>query len=76
MHFRPRLPSFLADFPSPAKTQLKSENKGKTGLKVLTNEKRGGLKVAEFDRSPFKLFTLKFSNKSVQSPSCERHKTA
>jgi hypothetical protein len=45
-------------------------------LKVLTNEKRDGLKVAEFDRSPFKLFTLKFSNKSVQSSSCERLKTA
>jgi hypothetical protein len=45
-------------------------------LKVLTNEKRGGLKVVEFDRSPFKLFTLKFSNKSVQSSSCERQKTA
>jgi hypothetical protein len=42
-------------------------------LKVLTNEKRGGLKVEAFDRSPFKLFTLKFSNKSVQAPSCERH---
>jgi hypothetical protein len=27
-------------------------------LKVLTNEKRGGLKVVEFDRFPFKLFTL------------------
>ncbi len=25
-----------------------------------------------FDRSPFKLFTLKFSNKSVQAPSCDR----
>jgi hypothetical protein len=44
-------------------------------LKLLTNEKRGELKVVQFDRSPFKLFTLKFSNKSVQSPSCERHKT-
>jgi hypothetical protein len=30
-------------------------------LKVLTNEKRGGLKVA-FDRSPFKLFTLRFAS--------------
>ncbi len=29
-----------------------------------------------FDRLPFKLFTLKFSNKSVQSSSCERPKTA
>jgi hypothetical protein len=45
-------------------------------LKVLTNEKRGGLKVIAFDKSPFKLFTLKFSNKSVQSSSCERPKTA
>jgi hypothetical protein len=45
-------------------------------LKVLTNEKRGGLKVVEFDRSPFKLFMLKFSNKSVQSSSFERPKTA
>jgi hypothetical protein len=45
-------------------------------LKVLTNEKRGGLKVVAFDRSPFKLFTLRFSNKSVQAPSCERLRTA
>jgi hypothetical protein len=27
-----------------------------TDLKVLTNEKRGGLRVVLFDRSPFKLF--------------------
>jgi hypothetical protein len=46
-----------------------------TGLKVLTNEKRGGLKVVLFDRSPFKLFSLRFSTKSVQAPSCERPKT-
>ncbi len=45
-------------------------------LKVLTNEKRGGLKVVEFDRSPFILFTLRFSNKSVQAASCERLRTA
>jgi hypothetical protein len=38
--------------------------------------KRGGLKVVAFDRSPFKLFTLRFSNKSVQAPSCERPRTA
>ncbi len=44
-------------------------------LKVLTNEKRGGFTMLLFDRSPFKLFTLKFSNKSIQSSSCERHKT-
>ncbi len=45
-------------------------------LKVLTNEKRGGLKVIAFDRSPFKLFTLRFSNQSVQAPSFERRRTA
>jgi hypothetical protein len=45
-------------------------------LKVLTNEKRGGLSMVSFDRSPFKLFSLKFSNRLVQAPSCERHKTA
>jgi hypothetical protein len=38
----------------------------------LTIEKRCGLKVVAFDRSPFKLFTLRVSNKSVQAPSCER----
>ncbi len=49
---------------------------GKHRLKVLTNEKRGGLSMVSFDRSPFKLFSLKFSNKLVQAPSRERHKTA
>ncbi len=44
-------------------------------LKVLANEKRGGLKVIVFDKSPFKLFTLRFSTKSVQAPSCKRPKT-
>jgi hypothetical protein len=44
-------------------------------LKVLTNEKREGLRVISFDRSPFKLFSRKFSKESVQAPSCERHKT-
>ncbi len=44
--------------------------------KVLTNEKRGGLIVILFDRFSFQLFTRKFSNKSVQSSSCETHKTA
>jgi hypothetical protein len=29
-----------------------------------------------FDRSRFKLFSRKFSNKLVQAPSCERPKTA
>jgi hypothetical protein len=45
-------------------------------LKVLTHEKRGGLKVVAFERSPYKLFTLRFSNKSVQAASCERRRTA
>ncbi len=31
--------------------------------KLLANEKRGGLKVVTFDRSPFKLFPLRFSTK-------------
>ncbi len=42
---------------------------------VFTNEKRGGLKVASFDWSRFKLFTLKFWNKLVQTPFIERLKT-
>ncbi len=29
-------------------------------LKKLTNEKSDGLKVAAFDRPPFKLFTMRF----------------
>jgi hypothetical protein len=45
-------------------------------LEVLTNEKRGGLKVVSFEWSPCKLFTLRFTNKSVQAPSRERPKTA
>ncbi len=45
-------------------------------LKVLTNEKRGGLPVVSFDRPGYKLFSRWFSNKSMQAPSCERHKTA
>ncbi len=44
-------------------------------LKVLTNEKRGGIKVIAFYRSPFKLFTLRFSKKSVNAPSSERPQT-
>ncbi len=43
-------------------------------LKVLTNDKRGGLKVVPFDKSPFKQFTLRFSNKLVQAPFCKRPK--
>ncbi len=39
-----------------------------------SNEKRGGLKVKAFDRSPLKLFTLRFSSKSVQAPSCVKPK--
>jgi hypothetical protein len=31
--------------------------------------------VVSFDRSPFRLFSLRFSDKSVQAPSCERPKT-
>jgi hypothetical protein len=52
------------------------ENFRKISLKVLSNEKRGNLKAVAFDRSPFKLFTQRFSNKSMQAPSCERPKTA
>ncbi len=54
----------------------KSQIRKFSGLKALTNENRGGLKEVSFDRSPFKLFTLRFSNKSVEAPSCERPKTA
>ncbi len=32
--------------------------------------------MVAFDRSPFNLFMLRFSNKSVQAPSCERLRTA
>ncbi len=42
-----------------------------TNLKVLTNGKRCGLKVLSFDMSRLKLFTLRFSNKSVRAPSCD-----
>jgi hypothetical protein len=45
-------------------------------LKVLTNEKRGGLILVSFDWSRFRPFMLKFSKESVQTPSCERPKTA
>ncbi len=46
-----------------------------SSLKVLTNEKRGGLRVISFDRSPLKIISRKFSKESVLAPSCERHKT-
>jgi hypothetical protein len=59
-----------------AKETLGREKETVADLKVLTNEKRGGLTTVLFDRSPFKLFTLKFSNKSIQPSSCERPKTA
>ncbi len=42
----------------------------------MTNEKRGGLKGVAFDGSSFKLFTLRFSKKSVQAPSREWRRTA
>jgi hypothetical protein len=45
-------------------------------FKVLTNKKRGGLNLVSFDWPPFKLFSLRFSKESVQTPSCERPKTA
>ncbi len=51
------------------------DGKSGRGHKELANEKRGGLKVVSFDRSQFKLFTMKFSKNSVQTP-CERSKTA
>ncbi len=37
-------------------------------LKVLTNEKRGELKVGAFDSSPFKIFSLRF-----QTDQCRPH---
>ncbi len=40
-------------------------------IKCIDNEKKGGLEVVAFDRSPFNLF----SEKSVQAPSSERPKT-
>ncbi len=36
---------------------------------------RGGLEVVAFDRSPCKVFLLRFSKKSVQAPSCKRPTT-
>ncbi len=57
------------------RSECKESQKGNLYLKLLTNEKRGGLKVVAFDKSPFKLFTLRFSTKSVQAPSCKRPNT-
>ncbi len=45
-------------------------------LKVVTNEKWGGLAVVSQDRTRFKLFTLRILKKSFQSPSWECPKTA
>jgi hypothetical protein len=47
-----------------------------TTLKVLTNEKRGGLTAVTFDVSRIKLFAPRLSDKSMLTPSCERAKTA
>jgi hypothetical protein len=44
-------------------------------FKGIDNQKRGGLNLESFDLSCFKPFTLRFSNKSVRTPSCERPKT-
>ncbi len=44
--------------------------------KVVTSKKRGELSMLSFDSSPFKLFSVRFSNNSVQAPTCERPKTA
>ncbi len=43
---------------------------------LKTSEKKSGTTVILFERSRFQLFSLKYSNKSVQSSSCERPKTA
>jgi hypothetical protein len=48
---------------------------GNQGSTLAFKEKRGGLKVVAFNKSPLKLFTLKFSKESVQAPSCKRPKT-
>jgi hypothetical protein len=69
--FRSKIEYFLRE---DANSYIVRDN-GSMVLKVLSNEKRGGLKVATFGRSPFKLFSLKFSAKSVQALSCERLKT-
>ena len=39
-----------------------------SALKVSTNEKRSGSKVVAFDRSPFKVFSLRFSRNSGAGP--------
>ncbi len=57
-------------FPPKARFTVKT----KSSMKGMTTGWRGRLKVVAFDRSPFKLFTLRFSDKSVPAPSCERPK--
>ncbi len=54
------------------RTVIKYSSRDSIPLKVLTNEKRGGLTIVSFDRSRFKLISRKFSHKLVQAPSCER----
>ncbi len=71
-----QLIQFISNFSFPHYEKRQQRFCALFGLKVLTNEKRGGLKVIAFDNSPFSLFTLKFSNKSIQPSSCERPKTA
>jgi hypothetical protein len=44
-------------------------------IKVFTNKNSERRPVVLVDRSPFKLFTLRISKKSVRSSSCERPKT-
>ncbi len=45
-------------------------------FKGIDQWERDGLSVVLFDRSHFKLFSGKFSNKLVQGPSYKRHKIA
>jgi hypothetical protein len=52
--YSPPPPHLPTSFKSSAR-RIKITYKG-----ILTNEKRGVLKVVEFDRSPFKLLTLRF----------------
>jgi hypothetical protein len=53
-------------FPPKARFTVKK----KSSMKGINHWVR--LKVVAFDRSPFKIFTLRFSDKSVPAPSCER----
>jgi hypothetical protein len=74
-----KLKNLLWSFPHRKQLSVLGSNVNlvfKYDLKVLSNEKRGNLKVVAFDRFTFKLVTLRFSNKSVQAPSCERPRTA